>query len=167
MLSLVIRQKTKKSSFNCLVKQNKNMRGKKNVKINGFSALYGIVVYIGGTSMGIKYSSKINKIRTFALSLIFVGIFVMYIGIFFRTSPLVMTLFMILGLLFIIASSIVYFWIGTLSTRAVQVVCPSCGKVTKMLGKVDLCMFCSEPLTLDPELEGKEFDEKYNKKRKS
>jgi hypothetical protein len=143
------------------------MRGKKNVKINGFSALYGIVVYIGGTSMGIKYSSKINKIRTFALSLIFVGIFVMYIGIFFRTSPLVMTLFMILGLLFIIASSVVYFWIGTLSTRAVQVVCPSCGKVTKMLGRVDLCMFCSEPLTLDPELEGKEFDEKYNQKRKS
>jgi hypothetical protein len=118
--------------------------------------------------MGIKYSSKINKIRTFALSLIFVGFIVMYIGIFFRTSPFVMTLFMILGLLFIIASTVVYFWIGTLSTRAVKVVCPSCGKVTKMLGRVDLCMFCNEPLTLDPELEGKEFDEKYNrKKRKS
>ncbi|EID43134.1 YgzB family protein [Parageobacillus thermoglucosidasius] len=118
--------------------------------------------------MGIKYSSKINKIRTFALSLIFIGIIVMYIGIFFRTSPFVMTLFMILGLLFIIASAAVYFWIGTLSIKAVQVVCPSCGKVTKMLGRVDLCMFCNEPLTLDPELEGKEFDEKYNrKKRKS
>lgn len=92
----------------------------------------------------------------------------MYIGVFFRTSPFIMTLFMILGLLFIIASAVVYFWIGTLSTRAVQVVCPSCGKVTKMLGRVDLCMFCNEPLTLDPELEGKEFDEKYNqKKRKS
>jgi Zn-dependent protease with chaperone function len=118
--------------------------------------------------MGIKYSSKINKIRTFALSLIFVGVIVMYIGVFFRTSPFVMTLFMILGLLFIIASTVVYFWIGMLSTRTVQVVCPSCGKVTKMLGRVDLCMFCNEPLTLDPELEGKEFDEKYNrKKRKS
>ncbi|AGT30900.1 hypothetical protein M493_02835 [Geobacillus genomosp. 3] len=117
--------------------------------------------------MGIKYSSKINKIRTFALSLIFVGVIVMYLGLFFRTSPIVMTLFMVLGLLFLVASGIVYFWIGTLSTRAVQVVCPSCGKVTKMLGRVDLCMFCREPLTLDRELEGKEFDEKYNHKRKS
>ncbi|ANB59349.1 YgzB family protein [Anoxybacteroides amylolyticum] len=116
--------------------------------------------------MSIKYSSKINKIRTFALGLIFVGFIVMYIGIFFRTSMWIMTLFMILGLLFIIASTVVYFWIGMLSTRTIQVVCPSCGKTTKMLGRVDLCMYCSEPLTLDPELEGKEFDEKYNRKKK-
>ncbi len=117
--------------------------------------------------MGVKYSSKINKIRTFALSLIFVGFFVMYGGIFFRTSPIVMTIFMILGLLFIVASTVVYFWIGMLSTKTVQVVCPSCNKVTKMLGRVDVCMYCNEPLTLDPTLEGKEFDEKYNRKTRN
>ncbi|WP_461202070.1 YgzB family protein [Anoxybacillus sp. TBDG-1] len=117
--------------------------------------------------MGVKYSSKINKIRTFALSLIFIGFFVMYGGIFFRTSPIVMTIFMILGLLFIIASTVVYFWIGMLSTKTVQVVCPSCNKVTKMLGRVDVCMYCNEPLTLDPTLEGKEFDEKYNRKKRN
>jgi hypothetical protein len=111
-----------------------------------------------------KYSSKINKIRTFALSLIFIGFIVMYAGIFFRTSPLIMTIFMILGLLFIIASTVVYFWIGLLSTRTIQVKCPSCGKPTKMLGKVDMCMHCREPLTLDRKLEGKEFDESFNKK---
>ncbi|ANB57158.1 hypothetical protein GFC29_3398 [Anoxybacillus sp. B7M1] len=116
--------------------------------------------------MSIKYSSKINKIRTFALSLIFIGFIVMYIGVFFRTSMLIMTIFMILGLLFIIASTVVYFWIGMLSTKTVQVVCPTCGKTTKMLGRVDMCMYCREPLTLDPELAGKEFDEKYNRKRK-
>ncbi|MBA2872651.1 Zn-dependent protease with chaperone function [Anoxybacillus calidus] len=116
--------------------------------------------------MGLKYSSKINKIRTFALSLIFVGFVVMYIGIFFRSSMFVMTLFMILGLLFIIASTVVYFWIGMLSTKTVQVVCPSCNKITKMLGRVDMCMYCNEPLTLDPDLAGKEFDEKYNRKQK-
>ncbi|MBM4765092.1 YgzB family protein [Bacillus sp. B15-48] len=113
----------------------------------------------------VKYSSKINKIRTFALSLIFVGFAVMYGGIFFRNYPIVMTIFMILGLLFIIASTVVYFWIGMLSTKTVQVVCPSCGKHTKVLGRVDLCMYCNEPLTLDPTLEGKEFNEKYNKKQ--
>lgn len=112
-----------------------------------------------------KYSSKINKIRTFALSLIFVGFLIMYIGIFFRTNMWLMTIFMILGLFSIIASTVVYFWIGMLSTKAVQVVCPSCEKPTKMLGRVDMCMYCREPLTLDPELEGKEFDENYNKKK--
>ena len=112
-----------------------------------------------------KYSSKINKIRTFALSLIFIGFFVMYLGIFFKNSPVVMTLFMLLGLLFIIGSTVVYFWIGMLSTKAVQVVCPNCGKHTKILGRVDMCMYCKEPLTLDSSLEGKEFDEKFNHKK--
>ncbi len=113
-----------------------------------------------------KYSSKINKIRSFALSLIFIGFIVMYGGIYFRTKPVVMSVFMLVGLLFIIASTAVYFWIGMLSTKTVQVVCPSCGKTTKVLGKVDMCMYCNEPLTLDPNLEGKQFDEKYNRKTK-
>ncbi|WP_307852092.1 YgzB family protein [Neobacillus rhizophilus] len=112
-----------------------------------------------------KYSSKINKIRTFALSLIFVGFIVMYGGIYFRTSPLIMTIFMIFGLLFIIASTVVYFWIGMLSTKTISVICPSCGKPTKMLGRVDMCMHCREPLTMDKALEGKEFDETYNKNK--
>jgi hypothetical protein len=111
-----------------------------------------------------KYSSKINKIRTFALSLIFIGFLVMYGGIYLHTHPLAMTILMLFGFLFIIASTIVYFWIGMLSTKTIQVVCPSCGKPTKILGKVDMCMHCREPLTLDKALEGKEFDEKYNKK---
>ncbi|GLY11446.1 YgzB family protein [Bacillus badius] len=114
--------------------------------------------------MAKNYSSKINRIRTFALSLIFIGFVIMYVGIFFRQSPFWMTLFMLLGLLSIIASTVVYFWIGMLSTKAVQVVCPSCGKPTKMLGRVDMCMHCKEPLTLDQSLEGKEFDENYNRK---
>lgn len=112
-----------------------------------------------------KYSSKINKIRTFALSLIFAGFIVMYTGLFFRAHPVVVTLFMLFGLFFILLSTVVYFWIGMLSTKAVQVICPGCGKPTKMLGRVDICMHCNEPLTLDPELEGKAFDESYNRKR--
>jgi membrane glycosyltransferase len=116
--------------------------------------------------MGIKYSNKINKIRTFALSLVFLGILVMYIGIFFRTHEVIMVLAMILGFLCIIASTAVYFWIGMISTRAIPVVCPECGKPTKVLGRVDACMHCDQPLTLDRSLEGKEFDEKYNLKGK-
>lgn len=116
--------------------------------------------------MSLKYSNKINKIRSFALSLIFIGFIVMYLGIFFKENVILVTIFMVLGLLFIVASTVVYFWIGMLSTKSVQVQCPSCGKVTKVLGRVDICMYCDEPLTLDPDLEGKEFDEKYNKKRR-
>ena len=117
--------------------------------------------------MALKYTNKINKIRTFALSLVFIGILVMYIGIFFRESVILMTITMLLGFLFVIGSTVVYFWIGMLSTRTIQVVCPNCGGATKMLGRVDACMHCSEPLTLDKSLEGKEFDENYNRKSKT
>lgn len=78
-----------------------------------------------------------------------------------------MLLFMVLGMLAIIGSTIVYAWIGMLSTRAVQITCPNCGRQTKMLGRVDMCGHCREPLTLDPSLEGKEFDEAYNRPEKS
>lgn len=109
------------------------------------------------------YKNKINRIRTFALALIFAGVVIMYIGIFFRKYEIIMVIFMLLGVLAIIASTIIYAWIGSLSTRAAQIVCPNCGKETKMLGRVDMCGHCREPLTLDPSLEGKEFDEAYNK----
>ena len=111
-----------------------------------------------------KYNSKINKIRSFALSLIFIGFIIMYGAIFFKDSPILSLVFISLGLLCIIGSTAVYGWIGLLSTKAVPVVCPECGKWTKVLGRVDMCMYCNEPLTLDPSLEGKEFDQAYNKK---
>ena len=44
-----------------------------------------------------KYTSKINKIRTFALGLIFAGILIMYVGIVFKNSPIAMAIFMVLG----------------------------------------------------------------------
>ncbi|NGP46584.1 YgzB family protein [Bacillaceae bacterium SIJ1] len=116
--------------------------------------------------MNILFKNKINKIRTFALALIFLGIGVMYIGLFFKESPIWMTVFMLFGVIFILLSTAVYVWIGLLSTRAVQVVCPSCQKYTKVLGRVDACMHCSQPLTMDKSLDGKEFDESYNRQRK-
>ncbi|PRO65514.1 YgzB family protein [Alkalicoccus urumqiensis] len=114
----------------------------------------------------LNFTSKINKIRTFALVLIFGGIIIMYLGLFFRNQPIIMTLFMLLGFLAIIASTVIYFWIGMLSSKAVKVNCPECGLQTKMLGRVDACMHCNEPLTLDPDLEGKEFNQAYNSKKK-
>lgn len=109
------------------------------------------------------YKNKINRIRSFALSLIFIGFIIMYIGIFFRSNEFVMLTFMILGVLAIIASTVVYAWIGALSTKAVRIQCPSCLKHTKMLGRVDMCGHCRQPLTMDPSLDGKEFDVAYNK----
>jgi len=86
----------------------------------------------------------------------------MYIGILLKKTPWLMVTFFVLGVLFIIFSTVVYFWIGLLSTRAIPIICPNCEKPTKMLGRVDACMHCRQPLTLDKSLEGKEFDEKYN-----
>lgn len=94
---------------------------------------------------------KINLIRTFALGLCFGGLVVCY-GMFLVESVWAMTLFLIVGLLMVILSSVVYFWVGYLSTKAVYVECPSCGKQTKILGKTDECMFCKQKLTLDKSL---------------
>jgi len=38
-----------------------------------------------------------------------------------------------------------------LSTSAVMLICPECGRQTKMLGQTDRCMFCRTMLTQDPE----------------
>lgn len=108
------------------------------------------------------YSSKINKIRSFALFLIFAGFGFMYCGIFTRDITWLMGIFFVVGILCVIFSTVVYFWIGMLSTKAVPIICPSCEKPTKMLGRVDACMHCKQPLTLDKDLEGVEFDEKLN-----
>lgn len=111
------------------------------------------------------YSSKINKIRSFALILIFAGIGLMYIGLLLKKIEWLMVIFFLLGIISIVLSTVVYFWIGMLSTKAIPIVCPTCEKPTKMLGRVDACMHCKQPLTLDKNLEGKEFDEKYNSRK--
>ncbi|MGM8216283.1 YgzB family protein [Bacillaceae bacterium W0354] len=113
----------------------------------------------------INYSSKINKIRTVALALVFAGMIIMYIGLLFKEIEWLLVTLMLLGLVAIILSTVIYFWIGMLSTRAVPVTCPECHKPTKMLGRVDACMHCNQPLTLDKDLEGKEFDERYNSEK--
>lgn len=111
------------------------------------------------------YSSKINKIRTFALSLVFIGIGVMYIGLLAKKIEWLMLILFFLGLIFVLLSTVVYLWIGMISTKAIPIICPSCNKPTKMLGRVDACMHCKQPLTMDKTLEGLDFDEKYNSKR--
>lgn len=93
------------------------------------------------------FAGKINKFRTVALFLIFAGIGVMYFGF---VWPPAMLLFFLLGLLFIGGSVAIYFWVGMLSTQAVQVECPSCKRTTKVLGKTDRCMYCSAWLSFDP-----------------
>lgn len=111
------------------------------------------------------YKSKIHRIRGFALALVFAGMIVMYIGVFLRKTPWLMITFFVLGVILILLSTVVYFWIGMLSTRAIPIICPTCERPTKMLGRVDACMHCKQALTLDKNLEGVEFDEKYNSRR--
>jgi hypothetical protein len=99
------------------------------------------------------FSGKLNKLRTIAMLILIFGFIIMYLGLWAKSSPILMTILLILGLIIVLASSSSYFWIGMLSTRAVQVECPSCGKVTKMLGKYDECMFCKQKITLDPAMD--------------
>lgn len=112
-----------------------------------------------------KRGNKINRARNLALLLVFAGIGVMYLGLLAKNITWLMIIFMLLGFVMVLSSSALYFIIGMASTKAIVVTCPNCEKQTKMLGRVDLCMHCDEPLTIDQSLEGKEFDEKYNKRQ--
>ncbi len=117
-----------------------------------------------------KPTSKINRIRSFALSLIFLGMIIMYVGVFFFyyfKSQIVFSIFLVLGMLALGFSFVVYFWIGMLSSRTIQIKCPNCDQYTKMLGRADICANCNQPLTLDKNLEGKAFNQDYNNKRKA
>ncbi|CAD2079437.1 DUF2614 family zinc ribbon-containing protein [Phocicoccus pinnipedialis] len=110
--------------------------------------------------------NKILRIRGYALAMIFAGMIIMYLGIFFREIPWLMLLFLILGVIPILLSFVVYFWIGMISARAIMVECPNCGGYTKILGTVDYCQHCKEPLTLDKALEGEVFDNDMNVKHR-
>ncbi|WP_342387337.1 DUF2614 family zinc ribbon-containing protein [Salinicoccus bachuensis] len=109
-----------------------------------------------------KPGNKILRIRGYALALIFIGMGTMYLGVFFREYQWVFSFFLLIGLLPILLSFVIYFWVGLISTRAVTVQCPNCEKHTKILGHVDFCQHCKEPLTIDKELEGEEFSLDYN-----
>ncbi|WP_329610066.1 DUF2614 family zinc ribbon-containing protein [Microaerobacter geothermalis] len=95
--------------------------------------------------------NKIARFRSLALFIIFISIVIMYLALFFKSSYLIMAIIMTIGFILLIGSTIGFFWVGMVSTtKTVQVTCPKCGKVTKMLKKVDQCMFCNQTLSLDP-----------------
>jgi hypothetical protein len=99
-------------------------------------------------------SAKINAFRTWGLLLTMLGMGLMILGtagiVFWGTAGKVFAgIGLVIGLISMIASMAIYFWAGMLSTSAVQVECPECHKLTKMLGKTDRCMFCHTVLTMD------------------
>lgn len=100
-------------------------------------------------------SSKINEFRLWGLLLTMIGMGLMVLGtagiVFWgQSGKVVAAIGLAIGLVAMLASLGIYFWAGMLSTSAVQLECPECGKLTKMLGSTDRCMFCKTILTLDP-----------------
>lgn len=100
-------------------------------------------------------SAKINAFRTWGLLLTMLGMGLMVLGtagiVFWgHAGKVFAAVGLVIGLVAMMASLAIYFWAGMLSTSAVQVDCPECGKMTKMLGKTDRCMFCHTILTVDP-----------------
>lgn len=101
-------------------------------------------------------SSKVNEFRLWGLLLTMGGLLLMIlgtVGIVFKWGTfgqVLAAIFLVLGLVSVMGSMAVYFWAGMLSTSAVVLQCPECGKATKILGKTDRCMFCKTILSLDP-----------------
>lgn len=101
-------------------------------------------------------TSKINEFRLWGLLLTLIGLSLMIVGlvgVVFNWGvfgKVLAAVFMVLGLLSVMGSMVVYFLAGMMSTSAVILECPECGKQTKMLGKIDRCMFCKTILSMDP-----------------
>lgn len=107
-------------------------------------------------------SSKVNEFRLWGLLLTMFGLLLMIIGMagivfdWGTFGRVLAAICLILGLISIMGSMAIYFWAGMLSTSAVSLECPECGRMTKVLGKTDRCMFCKTILTFDPNLATKE-----------
>jgi hypothetical protein len=100
-------------------------------------------------------SAKVNEFRLWGLALTMGGMALMIAGtaalVFkFPGANIISTVGLILGLLTMMGSMFIYFWAGMLSTSAVQLECPECGQVTKMIGKIDRCMYCKTSLSWEP-----------------
>lgn len=105
--------------------------------------------------------SKIKRIRTWANWNMGLSILFMFVGmsffLYFRGTGLQGSFQMLFLILLMISffmmmiGTVLYMISGMVSTSAPMVECPSCKKVTKMLGKEDACMFCGQPLRLDEE----------------
>ncbi len=102
-------------------------------------------------------SSKVNEFRLWGLLMTMGGMLLMIVGLagivfdWGIAGRILAIIAMILGSISLILSMGIYFWAGMLSTSAEIVKCPECGKATKILGKVDRCMFCSTLLSVDLE----------------
>jgi hypothetical protein len=106
-----------------------------------------------GQTMILK-SSKINEFRLWGLLLTLIGMAVMILGtaavlIWGAAGRPITIVGLVFGMLFMIGSMVVYFWAGIMSTSALIIECPECGKQTKMLGKSDRCMHCKTILSLE------------------
>jgi hypothetical protein len=103
-------------------------------------------------------SSKVNEFRLWGLLLTMGGMLLMIIGLagivfdWGQAGKILAVVCMIIGMISMLLSMGVYFWAGMLSTSATVIECPECGKLTKILGKTDRCMFCKTILTMDPKV---------------
>lgn len=109
-------------------------------------------------------SSKINEFRLWGLVLTLAGMGLMILGtagllLWGENGKIIVYIFMVLGMFTMLGSMAIYFWAGILSTGAIILQCPECGKQTKILGTTDRCMFCKTILTLDANYAPKEAAE--------
>ncbi|MEF3306442.1 DUF2614 family zinc ribbon-containing protein [Paenibacillus sp. GYB003] len=101
-------------------------------------------------------SSKVNEFRLWGLLLTMGGMALMIVGLagivfnWGQIGKIFAAVFMVIGMISMLGSMAIYFFAGMMSTSAVSLECPECGKMTKMIGKTDRCMFCKTILSFDP-----------------
>ncbi len=95
---------------------------------------------------------RLNRLRNLALIMMFVAFIVMYLSSYStltHAKAILLPIGLTIGTILLLTAVAIYFRLGAISIRLPQVICPHCGRLTKIMGKEDGCMFCKEPLTLD------------------
>jgi hypothetical protein len=112
----------------------------------------------------IMKSSKLNEFRLWGLLLTLGGMGLMILGtagllLWGDSGKIIVAIFIVIGMFTMLGSMAIYFWAGILSTSAIMLQCPECGRQTKLLGKTDRCMYCKTILTVDANYAPKDDEE--------
>jgi hypothetical protein len=94
---------------------------------------------------------KLNRLRNWALGLIFLAFLVMYIGVF---VTFLMPFLFTIGTIMILISVFIYFRVGAMSMKIPTLECPHCHKKTKVMGVEDGCMYCQGPIRVEMDEDG-------------
>ncbi|OEF96479.1 DUF2614 family zinc ribbon-containing protein [Desulfuribacillus alkaliarsenatis] len=106
--------------------------------------------------------SKITQIRYKSFMWLIVGIGFLYLYFIFKIAKV----FALIGVVAMFFSMFMYSRAGHFATKAREIECPACGKLTKVVSRADACSYCKVALIDEGRGVYKAVNNDKNKKKK-